>query len=103
TPAASVRTYATAVGKRDSIQLSDGSRVILGPDSRLTIRSDYGAKTRAVELVGDAYFDVRHDADKPFSVRVGRALVEDIGTTFAVESDAGDTTTVAVISGSVRL
>ncbi|HEX3868568.1 MAG TPA: FecR domain-containing protein, partial [Gemmatimonadaceae bacterium] len=102
-PHAAARTYETAVGKRDSINLPDGSRVILGPDSRIVVLGDYGTRARAIELQGDAYFDVRHDPAKPFSVQVGRALIEDIGTTFAVESDAGDTTTVAVITGSVRL
>ena len=95
--------YATAVGQRDSIVLSDGSRVILGPASRLEVGATYGTDTRSVTLHGDAYFDVRHDAAKPFSVRVGDALVEDIGTTFTIESDAGDTTSVSVMTGSVRL
>jgi len=97
------RVYTTAVGQRDSILLADGSRIILGPDSRLTVPSDYGTSTRSLELQGDGYFDVQHNAAKPFAVRVGRAIVEDIGTTFTIESDAGDTTTVAVLSGSVRL
>jgi transmembrane sensor len=96
-------TYTTRVGQRDSVRLADGSRVLLGPDSRLTVPTDYGTTSRAVELHGDGYFDVRHDAGKPFAVRVGMALVEDIGTTFTVESDPGDTTSVAVVSGSVRL
>ena len=97
------REYATAVGRRDSILLSDGSRVILGPASRLEVGATYGTDTRSVTLHGDAYFDVRHDAAKPFSVRVGDAIVEDIGTTFTIESDAGDTTSVSVMTGSVRL
>ncbi|MEP6492479.1 MAG: FecR domain-containing protein [bacterium] len=101
--ARTARLYKTAVGQRDSILLADGSRVILGPDSRLAVPADYGKSSRALELQGDGYFDVRHDAATPFSVRIGRAIVEDIGTTFTVESDAGDTTTVAVMSGSVRL
>lgn len=96
-------TYATRTGQRDSIMLADGSRVILGPDSRLTVPADFGSTARAVELQGDGYFDVHHDPSKPFSVRVGTALVEDIGTTFMVESDAGDSTSVSVLSGSVRL
>jgi ferric-dicitrate binding protein FerR (iron transport regulator) len=54
-------------------------------------------------LTGDAYFDVRHDATKPFRVRAGSAVIEDIGTTFAIESDAAVMTTVSVVSGSVRL
>jgi transmembrane sensor len=97
------QVYSTGTGKRDSIRLADGSRVILGPDSRLTVPADFGGTTRAVSLDGDAYFDVRHDAAKPFSVRVANALIEDVGTTFTVETDPGDTTTVSVMSGVVRL
>lgn len=96
------RTYATATGQRDSVLLADGSRVTLGPRSTLTVPADF-AHHRAVQLAGDAYFDVRHDASKPFSVKVNDAVVEDIGTAFVVESDAVNETSVAVVIGSVRL
>jgi transmembrane sensor len=99
----SERTYTTRIGQRDSVTLADGSHVLLGPDSRLVVPAEYGAASRAVELRGDGYFDVRHDTAKPFVVRVGQALVEDVGTMFTVESDDGDTTSVAVVTGSVRL
>jgi len=102
-PTGNARVYSTTTGKRDSVRLADGSRVILGPESRLTVPADFGRSTRAVSLDGDAYFDVRHDPAKPFSVRVANALIEDVGTTFTVETDPGDTTTVAVMSGVVRL
>ena len=95
-------TYATAVGKRDSVLLADGSRVILGPRSRMVVPADFATR-RAVELTGDAYFEVKHDASRPFSVRTAKAIVEDIGTAFTVESDAGVMTSVAVVNGSVRL
>jgi len=98
------QTYTTRVGQRDSVRLADGSRVLLGPDSRLTVPADFGTTSRAVDLYGDGYFDVRHDASMPFAVRVGAALIEDVGTTFMVESDAGgDATSVSVVTGSVRL
>jgi transmembrane sensor len=100
---AKANTFATPTGQRDSIELADGSRVILGPESRLTVPGNYGVVSRSVELVGDGYFDVRHDAAKPFSVRVANAVVEDLGTAFSIESDVRDTMTVAVMSGSVRL
>jgi transmembrane sensor len=54
-------------------------------------------------LHGDAVFIVQHDPARPFTVRVDHALIEDIGTTFAVESDAGNATRVSVLAGSVRL
>lgn len=103
TPTAVAHAYTTGVGKRDSILLADGSRVILGPESHLDVPSTYGSTNRSVTLTGDAFFDVRHDASKPFQVRANGALVEDIGTSFAVESDGVERTRVSVVNGSVRL
>jgi transmembrane sensor len=103
TEGAMSRLYATSIGQRDSIILGEGTRIILGPDSRLLVPTDYGLTARSVELMGDAYFEVRHDSSKPFSVKVGHALIEDVGTTFTVESGATDTVSVSVMTGSVRL
>lgn len=103
TPSGGERTFATGVGKRDSITLADGSLVLLGPDSHLTVPASFASGARTVELRGDAYFDVRHDAAHPFAVQVGSAVVQDVGTTFTVESDDANATVVTVVSGSVRL
>lgn len=97
------QTYETAVGERRSLVLRDGSKVLLGPASRLDVPAGYGSTTRAVELRGDAFFDVRHDSSSQFSVRIGNALIEDLGTIFTVESDNGMAASVAVVSGSVRI
>jgi transmembrane sensor len=102
-PTRTVQHYAAAVGKTDSVSLADGSRVILGPQSTLEVPGTFGAGDRTVTLTGDAYFDVRHDASKPFRVHAGSAVIEDIGTTFTIESDAAAMATVSVVSGSVRL
>lgn len=101
-PATVSRTYATAVGQTDSVGLPDGSRVVLGPASRLTLAADYGRTRRDAQLAGQALFDVRHDPARPFAVRVGRAVVQDLGTTFAVRDDGG-LVQVVVTSGSVLL
>jgi len=95
--------YTTAVGQRDSLRLPDGSRVVLGPDSRLEVSPYVPQGARVVSLFGDAVFDVQHDPSSPFRVRVDGALIEDIGTTFAVESDAKNATRVSVLAGRVRL
>jgi transmembrane sensor len=97
-----IRTYGTAVGKTDSIQLDDGSRVVLGPASHLTLPAGFGTVSRQADLVGEALFDVVHDASHPFTVRVGSAVVEDLGTTFAIRQD-GQEVRVTVTAGSVRL
>lgn len=89
--------YATTVGERDSIVLADGSRVLLGPASRVAVSG------RDVELVGEAYFVVTHDAQRPFTVRAGGAIIRDIGTEFSVHSDGDQTVRVVVREGSVQL
>lgn len=96
------RSYATAVGERDSVSLPDGSRVLLGPASRLVVAAGYGSPDRTVELEGEALFEVRHDDAHPFAVRAGPAVVRDVGTRFAVRSDTGRAQ-VVVTSGAVRL
>jgi transmembrane sensor len=101
--AATAQMYATAVGQRDSLRLSDGTRVVLGPGSRLAVDQGYGRTHREVELRGEAYFDARHDSVHPFTVRVGNATVRDVGTAFAVHSDPGDGVRVVVTSGAVVL
>jgi len=97
------RFLATGVGVRDSLQLPDGSRVVLGPLSSVTIARGYGDQAREVEIRGDAWFDVVHDESKPFTVRAGDATIVDVGTKFAVRSDAPDGVSVSVAEGAVSL
>src|SRR4029079_315499 len=59
--------------------------------------------SRNVEVRGDAWFAVVHDAAKPFTVRAANAVIVDIGTTFTVKSDAHDGVMVSVTEGSVAL
>jgi transmembrane sensor len=98
-----MQAYHAPVGRSDSLVLRDGTRVLLGPGSELTLAAGYGEDRRDVELRGAALFDVRHDERLPFRVRAGSATVSDVGTTFAVRSDAGTEVRVVVTSGAVVL
>jgi transmembrane sensor len=99
----SSRTFVTGVGKRDSVRLPDGGRVMLGPASQLIVAANYGQPLREVELHGEAYFDVVHDTTHPFVVHVGTATIRDVGTSFTVRNDSGSRVQVVVTSGSVAL
>ena len=105
TGADSSRTFVTAVGRRDSLRLPDGGRVVLGPGSKLIVALGYasGQRQREVELHGEAYFDVVHDTTRPFVVRAGSATIKDVGTSFDVRNDSGSRVQVVVTSGSVSL
>ena len=93
----------TGVGVRDSLTLSDGTRIVIGPLSSVTVPADYGVNSRSVEVKGDAWFEVVHDEKKPFTVRAANATIVDVGTTFAVRSDTPDGVSVSVTEGAVSL
>lgn len=97
-----VAVFQTAIGARDSVRLPDGTRVVLGPGTRLALIPGYGESRRELELRGEAFFDVHHDDGRPFIVHAGGAAIRDLGTRFAVH-EAADGVRVVVTGGSVLL
>jgi transmembrane sensor len=96
--------YVAARGERVHITLPDGSHVTLAPESRLSYTAGQHRGPRVVTLVGRAYFDVIHKADRPFSVHAGTTETEDVGTRFLVEAYPGDVQVrVAVATGEVAV
>ena len=102
-PPLAARMIATGVGALDSLRLPDGTRVVIGPLSSIRIASGYGTTSREVDVTGDAYFEVVHDSSKPFVAHALHATVQDLGTKFAVRTDAADGVAVSVSEGSVSL
>src|SRR3984893_10865942 len=97
------QTFATSVGERRQIVLRDGTKVLLGPTSRLKVFFGDQDGDRLVSLEGVAYFSVVHDSAHPFTVKAGTFRIQDAGTAFAVESDDSAGTRVVVDSGSVAV
>jgi transmembrane sensor len=96
--------YVTARGQLSSLALPDGSRVLLGADTRLRVPRDYGTRTRTVDLDGEAYFVVAPDATHPFIVRTERGSTQDLGTEFAIRAYRQEASLrVVVAEGRVAL
>jgi transmembrane sensor len=93
--------WATARGETLQIHLSDGSDVILGSDSRLVMRFRRGERELDLDR-GQAFFEVAHDASRPFVVTAGGRTVTALGTAFDVRSYLNETT-VTLVSGSVAI
>ncbi|MCW5898393.1 MAG: FecR domain-containing protein [Flavobacteriales bacterium] len=81
--------------------LADNSRGVLSPGSRMEERM---GKRRAIRLEGEAYFEVRRDEQRPFTVEAGDLLVTVLGTAFEVSAyDTSEFVQVRVRSGRVRV
>lgn len=93
--------YATAIGERKVLKLADGSQVELNTATELRISK--GTNNRTVWLdKGEAYFDIRHDAARPFTVIVGNRRITDLGTKFSVRNDRNQIK-VALVEGRARV
>lgn len=103
-PAVAMREVTAQRGQRATIMLTDGTRVELAADSRLTYPEAFATRSRAVTLDGEAYFDVRHDPAHPFEVHTRNGVIRDIGTAFLVRDDGGDARLeVVVAAGRVEV
>ena len=104
TTATPAMVVATAAGERRTVDLADGTQIILAPGSQLTVPSGYGDDVRRVDLQGEAWFAVEHDATRPFLVYAAGTITEDLGTEFLVQELAdGAGVRVALVSGSASL
>lgn len=76
----------TPKGSRSQLVLIDGTKVWLNADSKLIYPSKFSDNEREVKLIGEAYFDVKTNKEKPFYVRAGEINVKATGTSFNVKN-----------------
>jgi transmembrane sensor len=92
-----IRTYTAGRGERRSVELPDGSRVVLGAESAIRIDARRFARARTVRLDGIAHFAVAHDRRHPFIVHAGGAAAQAVGTAFTVRAYADDSAAQVVV------
>jgi transmembrane sensor len=96
-----MRTYATAVGERQTITLTDGSTIALNTNSVLKLSANANARMAVLER-GEAFFQIRHDAQRPFIVTAAGHRITDLGTKFIVREET-DALKVTLIEGRARI
>ena len=71
-------------GQRVQLILEDGTKVWLNSSSTFTYPTTFNSKLRVVQLDGEGYFEVAHNAAKPFIVKTKKYNIRVLGTTFNV-------------------
>lgn len=93
--------YQTNVGELRDVRLRDGSSIVLGGRTELSVA--FSGQRRSVKLIeGQAWFKVAHHPHWPFVVTVGDGTITDVGTAFAVMRDS-DRVVVTVTEGEVEV
>ena len=83
-------TLTTPRGGQYSVTLSDGTKVWLNAASSIKFPTVFNGNSREVEITGEAYFEVAHNAAKPFRVISNNQKIEVLGTHFDVNAYADE-------------
>lgn len=102
--ASSTNTMRTPRGAEYKLTLADGTKVWLNAASSITFPTSFSGKTRDVSISGEVYFEVAHDASKPFKVKAGNQMIQVMGTHFNVNSyNNEDVIRTTLVEGAVAV
>ncbi|MCT1524501.1 FecR family protein [Sphingobacterium hotanense] len=97
-------TVETPKGGVYQVILPDGSKVWLNNESSITFPTQFGATERMVTMTGEVYFEVVHDAKRPFKVMAPEQAIEVLGTKFNINAYPNEPSSkTTLIEGSVRI
>jgi transmembrane sensor len=83
--------------------LPDGSHATLNGNTTILYLEKFNGATREVEIIGEAFFDVKPNPGKPFVITAGNTKIKVVGTSFNVCAyPAGETVEVVVETGKVQ-
>ncbi|MDB5199217.1 MAG: anti-FecI sigma factor, FecR [Chitinophagaceae bacterium] len=86
------------------LQLADGSNVWLNVASSITYPTAFTGNERKVQITGEGYFEVAHNASMPFVVEKNDVSVQVLGTHFNVNSyDDENEIKITLLEGSVKV
>jgi len=96
--------FKTNNGSKTNMVLPDGTKVWLNAGSKMTYDKNYGAAVREVNLIGEAYFDVVKNEEKPFIIHAGDINIKVLGTAFNVRCYPDEKNTeTSLVRGSLEV
>ncbi len=104
TPSFEYNTLAIPRGGKFRLVLADGSEIWLNAATTITYPTAFPGDERRVQIQGEAYFEIAHDATKPFIVSVNGMGVQVLGTHFNINSYSDEAAVkTSLLEGSIRL
>ena len=91
-------------GSKTKLYLPDGTLVWLNAGSKMSYAQDFGINERALNLTGEAYFEVTRNEHIPFKVHTNELDVKVLGTKFNFRNYQDDLEAkVCLLEGKVAL
>lgn len=91
-------------GKTYRLVLEDGTKVWLNSETELSYPSRFAGTKREVKLLGEAFFEVTPDKERPFYVKANGMDIRVLGTSFNVSAyQDSESTSTTLVEGSVAV
>ncbi|MEX2594034.1 MAG: FecR domain-containing protein [Anditalea sp.] len=90
-------------GQKSTIQLPDGSTLVLNSESEIRFNSNFGKDQRNIYLKGESFFEVAPDSLLPFRVFSGELVTIALGTSFNINSYEKGEVQVQLATGKVKV
>jgi ferric-dicitrate binding protein FerR (iron transport regulator) len=95
--------HSTPPGVKSTLTLHDGSKVILNSGSSLRYLKNFEADKRILYLTGEAFFEVKKDSIRPFSVITGDVVTTALGTSFNISAYKNEDLNISLLTGKVTI
>ena len=96
-------TLTTPMGGQYKIVLPDGTEAFLHPGSKLTFPTRFNTRERRIKLLGEAYFAVAKDLDRPFIVEGPVQTAKVTGTHFDARYYSDEASRTLLTEGTVEV
>lgn len=103
TTASVMQELAVPTGQTLSLTLPDGTRMMANSRTRVRYPKPFTGKTRDVYIIGEAYFEVAHNKNRPFVVHAQGFSVRVLGTRFCLNSYTAEKACVVLAEGRVEV
>lgn len=96
-------TLTVPPGTDYKLELSDGSIVWLNASSTLHFPFSFSGNTREISIRGEAFLEIKKQANKPFIVHLPQSTVNVLGTSFNINTYDSTHIKVALLEGAVKM
>lgn len=94
----------TGAGEYKQVNLTDGTKIWLSPNSKLVYPYRFKDGNRVINFTGEAFFEVKRDPSHPFLITTGRVRTTVLGTSFNIAAyTAMSTVRVTLLKGKVAV
>ena len=90
-------------GQKSTVLLSDGTKIKLNSNSKVSFPEHFSDSKREIVLEGEAFFEVARDESRPFIIHSGELVTTVLGTSFNIKAFPEENIQVTVATGKVKV